>query len=208
MYALPLAGATTEKIRLRSRGQVLLRLDRGGRAEPAAGDVPPAVLDLLARATVILVSDYGRGLTRHPELRQALQAATAPIVWDPHPRGASPVPGVRLVTPNLAEAVAMSGDAGGGARLTVADRAGHHLRTRWRAHAVCVTTGAAGAVLCHAGSTPLAVPAPRTVDGDTCGAGDRFAVDGRARAGRGCADLGGRPARGRRGHRLHRTAAA
>ncbi len=177
VYALPLAGATTEKIRLRSRGQVLLRLDRGGSAEPAAGEVPEVVLELLTRASVILVSDYGRGLTRHPELRRALQAAAAPIVWDPHPRGAAPVPGVRLVTPNLAEVVAMSGDAGGGARLAVADRAGHVLRTRWRAHAVCVTTGAAGAVLCHAGATPLAVPAPRAVDGDTCGAGDRFAVE-------------------------------
>jgi D-beta-D-heptose 7-phosphate kinase/D-beta-D-heptose 1-phosphate adenosyltransferase len=177
VYALPLDGATTEKIRLRARGQVLLRLDRGGNAEPASGPIPEAVRELLGRASVILVSDYGRGLTRHPELRQALQAASAPIVWDPHPRGAAPVHGVRLVTPNLAEAVGMSGDAGTGARLTVADRTGHLLRTRWRAHAVCVTTGATGAVLCHAGSTPLAVPAPRSVDGDTCGAGDRFAVE-------------------------------
>jgi rfaE bifunctional protein nucleotidyltransferase chain/domain len=31
-------------------------------------------------------------------------------------------------------------------------------------------------VLCHAGPTPLVVPAPATADGDTCGAGDRFAA--------------------------------
>jgi D-beta-D-heptose 7-phosphate kinase / D-beta-D-heptose 1-phosphate adenosyltransferase len=175
-YALPLGGATTEKIRMRAGGQVLLRLDRGGGAEPSAGPLPEAVHDLLGRATAILVSDYGRGLTRHPELRTALEGAAAPIVWDPHPRGAAPVPGVRLVTPNLSEVLALSGDAGGGSPLTVADRAGHLLQRRWRAHAVCVTTGASGAVLCHAGSTPLAVPPPRVVRGDTCGAGDRFAV--------------------------------
>jgi rfaE bifunctional protein nucleotidyltransferase chain/domain len=39
-----------------------------------------------------------------------------------------------------------------------------------------VTIGAGGAILCHAGPTPLVVPAPATSDGDTCGAGDRFAT--------------------------------
>src|SRR5689334_1970962 len=34
IYGLPLPGATPEKIRLRARGQVLLRLDRGGDACP------------------------------------------------------------------------------------------------------------------------------------------------------------------------------
>jgi rfaE bifunctional protein nucleotidyltransferase chain/domain len=41
---------------------------------------------------------------------------------------------------------------------------------------VVVTCGAEGAVLCHSGPTPLAVPAPEVSDGDTCGAGDRFAA--------------------------------
>jgi D-beta-D-heptose 7-phosphate kinase/D-beta-D-heptose 1-phosphate adenosyltransferase len=31
-------------------------------------------------------------------------------------------------------------------------------------------------VLCHSGPTPLVVPAPSASDGDTCGAGDRFAA--------------------------------
>src|SRR4029453_11388341 len=45
LYPLPLPGATPEKIRLRSGGQVLLRLDRGGETQPP-GEPPPAVLDL------------------------------------------------------------------------------------------------------------------------------------------------------------------
>jgi rfaE bifunctional protein nucleotidyltransferase chain/domain len=80
------------------------------------------------------------------------------------------------VTPNLAEVTKMSGDAGGGSALIVAQRAGHLLRQRWRAAAVAVTCGGDGAVLCHAGPTPLAVAAPAAVEGDTCGAGDRFAT--------------------------------
>ncbi|MBQ0895774.1 adenylyltransferase/cytidyltransferase family protein, partial [Micromonospora sp. U56] len=38
-----------------------------------------------------------------------------------------------------------------------------------------VTLGGDGALLCHAGATPLVVAAPVNAEGDTCGAGDRFA---------------------------------
>jgi D-beta-D-heptose 7-phosphate kinase/D-beta-D-heptose 1-phosphate adenosyltransferase len=175
LYALPLPGPTPEKVRLRSGRQVLLRLDRGGEPQ-APGDAPAAVLDLLRAAPAVLVSDYGRGVARHPALRAAIGENTGPVVWDPHPNGPAPVPDARLVTPNLAEVCKLAGDAGGGSALTVAQRAGHLLRQRWRAGAVAVTCGADGAVLIHSGPTPLAVPAPATADGDTCGAGDRFAA--------------------------------
>ena len=168
VYALPLPGATPEKVRLRAGGQVLLRLDRGGAPQPP-GAAPEAALAVLRSASAILVSDYGRGVARHPELRLALKEASAPIVWDPHPRGPVPVPNVRLATPNLAEVRNLVGDDS-------PHRGGHLLRQRWRAGAIAVTCGADGAVLCHAGPTPLVVPAPDVSDGDTCGAGDRFAA--------------------------------
>jgi rfaE bifunctional protein nucleotidyltransferase chain/domain/rfaE bifunctional protein kinase chain/domain len=175
VYALPLPGATPEKVRMRAGGQVLLRLDRGG-ASAAPGEPSDATLAVLRDASAILVSDYGRGVARQPRLRQAIEQAKAPVVWDPHPNGPPPVPGVRLVTPNVAEVRKLSGDAGGGSTLSVAQRAGHQLRQRWRAGAVAVTVGGDGAVLCHSGPTPLVVPAPQVSDGDTCGAGDRFAA--------------------------------
>jgi D-beta-D-heptose 7-phosphate kinase/D-beta-D-heptose 1-phosphate adenosyltransferase len=175
VYALPLPGATAEKIRLRAGGQVLVRLDRGG--EPVVpGPAPQAVLDVLQDASAILVSDYGRGVLRHPQVRRALEDAKAPIVWDPHPNGPAPVPNVRLVTPNESEARKLTGDAGAGSMLSTVQRAGQQLRRRWRAGAVVVTVGPAGAVLCHSGPTPLVVPTPRAAGGDTCGAGDRFAA--------------------------------
>jgi rfaE bifunctional protein nucleotidyltransferase chain/domain/rfaE bifunctional protein kinase chain/domain len=175
VYALPLPGATPEKVRLRAGGQVLLRLDRGGDTA-APGEPPDAALAVLAEASAILVSDYGRGVARQPRLHEAIEAARAPVVWDPHPNGPAPVPGVRLVTPNEAEVRTLAGDAGGGSTLTVAQRAGQVLRQRWRAGAIAVTVGADGAILCHAGPTPLVVPAESREDGDTCGAGDRFAA--------------------------------
>ena len=165
VYALPLPGATPEKVRLRAGGQVLLRLDRGGAPQPP-GAAPEAALAVLRSASAILVSDYGRGVARHPELRRALKEASAPIVWDPHPNGPAPVPNVRLATPNAAEVRKLTGDPNS-ARL---------LRERWRSHAVAVTCGADGAVLWQAGPTPLMIPTPDVSDGDTCGAGDRFAA--------------------------------
>ncbi|WNM39954.1 PfkB family carbohydrate kinase [Micromonospora halotolerans] len=174
LYALPLAGATPEKIRLRARGRVLLRHDRGGPAgEP--GEPSEAVLRLLATASAVLVSDYGRGVARHPALRAALAATRAPVVWDPHPRGPAAVPGVSLATPNESEARELAKAPPGASRLVTASRGAQALRRRWQAGAVAVTLGGDGALLCHAGSTPLVVPAP-AAEGDTCGAGDRFAA--------------------------------
>ncbi|WSN13338.1 PfkB family carbohydrate kinase [Micromonospora sp. NBC_01699] len=175
VYALPLPGATPEKIRLRTRGRVLLRLDRGGAAGPP-GEPSEAVLELLAGAAAILVSDYGRGVAAQPTLRAALAAATAPVVWDPHPRGPAAVPGVRLACPNEVEVRELAGGTPGASRLITASRGANGLRQRWRVGAVAVTLGGDGALLCHAGSTPLVVPSPTSADGDTCGAGDRFAA--------------------------------
>lgn len=174
LYALPLDAATPEKIRLRAGGQVMLRLDRGGDGA-VPGEPSDEVLELFADAAAILVSDYGRGVARVPALRAALAATTAPVVWDPHPRGPAAVPGVRLATPNEAETRTLTGTADG-SRLATATRGAQALRQRWRAGAVAVTLGCDGALLCHAGSAPLVVPAPEQADGDTCGAGDQFAA--------------------------------
>ncbi|GAA2699842.1 D-glycero-beta-D-manno-heptose 1-phosphate adenylyltransferase [Micromonospora olivasterospora] len=175
VYPLPLHGATPEKIRLRARGRVLLRHDRGGQpGEP--GEPSDAVLRLLAAASAVLVSDYGRGVARQPALRAALAATRAPVVWDPHPRGPAAVPGVHLATPNESEVRELAKTAPGASRLATASRGAQGLRQRWQAGAVAVTLGGDGALLCHAGSTPLVVPAPASAEGDTCGAGDRFAA--------------------------------
>ncbi|MET7947801.1 PfkB family carbohydrate kinase [Micromonospora sp. NPDC005324] len=175
VYPLALAGATPEKIRLRARGRVLLRHDRGSAfGEP--GQPSDEVLRVIAAASAVLVSDYGRGVARQPALRDALAATRAPVVWDPHPRGPAAVPGVHLATPNESEVRELVPALPGASRLAAASRGAQGLRRRWRAGAVAVTLGGDGALLCHAGSTPLVVPTPGSAEGDTCGAGDRFAA--------------------------------
>jgi rfaE bifunctional protein nucleotidyltransferase chain/domain len=138
--------------------------------------MPDSVSSALEHADAVVVADYGYGATADPALRAAL-AATArrrPVVWDPHPRGADPVPGCRLVTPNAGEA--LGADPGPRPDITaVADRA-IALRSRWRAGTVAVTLGPGGALVTVGEDGVLAVPAPAVVAVDTCGAGDRFAV--------------------------------
>jgi D-beta-D-heptose 7-phosphate kinase / D-beta-D-heptose 1-phosphate adenosyltransferase len=178
VYPLRAPGRTPEKIRMRGSGQVLLRLDRGGDGPGRPTPVGPrdAALDVIRSASVVLASDYGRGLLREEHLREALSEGSAPLVWDPHQRGPGAVPNARLITPNEAELRALAGVGSDGPRLAVAARGAERLRHRWRASAVAVTMGCDGALLCHAGPTPLVVPAPVRADGDSCGAGDRFAV--------------------------------
>jgi rfaE bifunctional protein nucleotidyltransferase chain/domain len=123
----------------------------------------------------VLVADYGGAVSRHPVVREVLrrQAAAVPVVWDPHPRGLGPVPGVRVVTPNRAEALGFAGALGDQSLDLVASR----LRGQWQVEGVVVTDGARGAVVADGTAATLRCGAPACPPSvDTCGAGDRFAV--------------------------------
>lgn len=162
-----LRGPTPEKVRVRCDGRTLLRLDYGGRG--SAGPATREALAALDAGAAVLVSDYGQGITGDDAMREALArvAAVRPVLWDPHPRGAAPVPGCRLVKPSRRE-------AGAGARLAEVARRARELRAEWRADGVVVTLAERGALLVTAEPPPFVVPAPRCALADACGAGDRF----------------------------------
>jgi D-beta-D-heptose 7-phosphate kinase / D-beta-D-heptose 1-phosphate adenosyltransferase len=180
VVALPHEGGTPVKRRVQAGGRPLLRLDEG--SPGPIGAVPAEALAALAEASGVLVSDYGNGMTSVQELRAALRGVCAPLVWDPHPRGAAPVAGARLVTPNRAEAMSGASSADSDRRtgddtpLARVSRRAAELVGEWQAHAVCVTLGSAGALLSRGEASPSIVPAPAVHAADTCGAGDRFAT--------------------------------
>jgi rfaE bifunctional protein nucleotidyltransferase chain/domain/rfaE bifunctional protein kinase chain/domain len=175
-------GATPEKTRVRVDGRSLVRIDRGGHAAGRIGALTADARTALARADAVLVADYGRGVTGQADLRSALAGRRrgVPLIWDPHTRGAEPVPDATVVTPNRAEAAAFAPAAqlvdsapvdtlaGVAARARV-------LRQRWRATAVAVTLGRSGALLEQGDGAPLVQPARAVACFDPCGAGDRFA---------------------------------
>jgi len=171
---LRLRGSTVCKIRVSAAGVPMLRLDTGdGRADGAL--IPPAVNEALAQASTIVVSDYGRGVAALSALRERLtyRAAQIPLVWDPHPAGAEPVPGCALVTPNVAEAARFSQSEDVGIQ-------GSWLCELWDAQAVAITRGDRGATVTdqksRATSTVPLLDRRAQIRSDTCGAGDAFAT--------------------------------
>ena len=177
---LPYDGETSVKQRVRSGGQSLLRLDSGSRG--VVGPLTDEARDLLAGAGAVLVADYGRGVSAAPSVREALARLPrpVPVVWDPHPQGSRPLPGVRLAVPNRGEAerfAAAEGlDTGALAGFALLRRQAVGLVRAWQAQAVAITLGAGGALLSYGDGTPVVTPAPPVVTQDPCGAGDRFAV--------------------------------
>jgi rfaE bifunctional protein nucleotidyltransferase chain/domain/rfaE bifunctional protein kinase chain/domain len=174
LVAVPWAGSTPVKTRLRVADHPVARLDRGGAPGPI-GPLPPRALAALESAAAVLVSDYGRGVTADPAIRAVLAGLRCPLVWDPHPRGAPPVPGATLVTPNLAELASFAGIEAG-ASLAGIRRGAQQLARQWQAGSLCVTLGARGAMFCLADNAPHLVAPVLVGTGDTCGAGDCFAA--------------------------------
>ena len=173
-------GATPEKIRVLA----------GGRPVAAAGprrraDAPSAPLTRGPRrrsAAPTRSSSPTTGAASPPSRPSAPRSArrdASPVVWDPHPRGAAPVPGARArhAQPGRGRRRARTPASGAprrrrGRRARVGARRGagapsHVARDARRARRRC---------WCRAATDPpLAVPAPPSPAGDPCGAGDRFA---------------------------------
>lgn len=188
------SGAPTPvKTRLRASGHAIVRIDTGCAPAPIP-DVTEEMIGAIESADVLVVADYGRGLTSNPLLWQALheRGRAVPLVWDPHPHGATPVSTAIAVTPNMAEAT-------GAAKITgddipAAARAAALLRDRWQCGSVIVTLGHRGALIDSpfttdglAAPVPLVIPAPVITVTDPCGAGDRLAATLAVELGRGAA---------------------
>ncbi|MBB3676939.1 rfaE bifunctional protein nucleotidyltransferase chain/domain/rfaE bifunctional protein kinase chain/domain [Modestobacter versicolor] len=174
LLPIPATGGTAVKQRIRVGDHSVARLDSGG-AVSTFGALPAAAAAAIESAAAVLVADYGRGTTSAADVRAALSAARGPVVWDPHPRGADPVPSTRLVTPNGAEAERVAGDVPGTGLAAVGARAEALIR-HWGVGAVAVTLGARGALLSYGEGAPMVVPATPVTGGDPCGAGDSFAA--------------------------------
>ena len=173
LIPIPATGGTAVKQRVRIGDHSVVRIDSGA---PVAtlGPLPSAAAAAIRDAGAVLVADYGRGTTAAADVRAALGEARGPVVWDPHPRGADPVPSVRLVTPNGAEAARVTRVEGAG--LAAVGARAEALIRRWGVGAVAVTLGARGALLSYGSGAPMVVPAVPVSGGDPCGAGDSFAA--------------------------------
>ena len=172
---LGLDAPTPVKLRLRSAGHSLARVDRACDPVVPPGPVTSEARAALAAADAVLVSDYGRGMAVLPGIADGAAAAGRPLVWDPHSRGPRPPARATLVTPNVHEAMALAGrgrTAPIDAPMLVALA---EEVSRAVGCTVALTAGEMGAVVTDGRSLPSVIPT-RPAQGDACGAGDRFAV--------------------------------
>ena len=142
---------TTQKTRIIAHQQQVVRLDHEDGGPPSASDarrVRDVVLRQLARADVLVVSDYGKGVVGR-ELLGALAEARRrrPFTWLVDPKRAN-FPHYRrasLIKPNRDEAVQASGiDIRDAASLRAA---GERLLARWEAESVLISQGEGGMAL-------------------------------------------------------------
>lgn len=176
LVALPWTGTTPVKTRLRAGDHPVARLDSGG--DPGEiTSIPARAASALAESAAILVSDYGRGVTADVRIRTLISSslATVPVIWDPHPHGAPPVPGTSLVTPNENELTGLVGTPSDGSLLGIT-RMARELADRWQVGGVCVTLGSRGALLVVGPDAPRMATGTPVGGSDTCGAGDCFAA--------------------------------
>jgi D-beta-D-heptose 7-phosphate kinase/D-beta-D-heptose 1-phosphate adenosyltransferase len=168
--------ATTRKTRIIAHQQQVVRLDREDAAQGdgrAAARARGFLLANIARADVVVISDYGKGVVT-PALLAALGALRArrpfPLVVDPKRLNFAHYRRPSLVTPNRDEASQAAG-------IEIRDerslaRAGAALLERWQAEAVLITRGEQGMSLFIPGAPARHFPTAARQVYDVTGAGD------------------------------------
>jgi D-beta-D-heptose 7-phosphate kinase/D-beta-D-heptose 1-phosphate adenosyltransferase len=167
---------TTEKIRLVSGVQQILRVDREDACPPApdvADELRAGLAERVARADAVVLSDYGKGVLTPDTI--ALVVATArdagiPVLVDPKGEDYSKYRGATLVTPNRREAELAIGRSI--SDLAAVPDAAAELLSIAELEVAVVTLGADGIYYRCADGTDGRVPALARQVFDVTGAGD------------------------------------
>src|SRR6056297_541712 len=111
-FAVSPDAPTTTKLRVLSRGQQLIRLDREEAAAGTAVSVAEPFRAALQAAGLVILSDYAKGaLHEVGELIAAAREAGIPVLVDPKGTDFGRYRGATLLTPNQTEFEAVAGSA-------------------------------------------------------------------------------------------------
>jgi D-beta-D-heptose 7-phosphate kinase/D-beta-D-heptose 1-phosphate adenosyltransferase len=173
---------TTRKVRFVSEhfSTHMLRAD-WELAQPAAADIEQklidAILPLLPRADIVLLSDYAKGVLTARVIRNVIDAARKlgkPVIVDPKSANFAIYRGATLLTPNrkeFAEATRSRADS----ETSIADAAQDAMYLA-DCEAMLVTQSEHGMTLVVRGGTAIHVPALPVKVRDVSGAGDTVAA--------------------------------
>jgi D-beta-D-heptose 7-phosphate kinase/D-beta-D-heptose 1-phosphate adenosyltransferase len=163
---------TVNKTRVVAQNQQLVRIDREVRAS-LAPEMADRLLDvthpLIDQSSVVVLSDYAKGVLSPITLRSIIEKSSAPVLVDPKSRDLKRYQGCRLITPNRKEAEEATGlELKGPSDLR---RAAAILFEKLGVQEVVITLGADGIYYATRDEDHL-VPAQSRSVYDVTGAGD------------------------------------
>jgi D-beta-D-heptose 7-phosphate kinase/D-beta-D-heptose 1-phosphate adenosyltransferase len=168
---------TTRKLRAMARHQQMLRLDWETTKPPESASMRGA-LDQLESGPpprAVVVSDYAKGLISPDVLSRVFavaHSAGAPVIVDPKCRDFARYAGATVITPNLAELEAASGEPLARAHPDVIERTARHLVERAGVGSILVTLGERGMMLVTLDGEADMIPTLAQEVFDVTGAGD------------------------------------
>jgi D-beta-D-heptose 7-phosphate kinase/D-beta-D-heptose 1-phosphate adenosyltransferase len=173
---------TARKVRVLGQQQQLLRLDYES-THPIDAALESRVLDLLraelSRASIVVISDYAKGLVTERLCREAIRAARdagIPVIVDPRPQHAGFYAGCDYLTPNWKESLELAGRPDAPASPALVTSVGRELLGRYTSH-VLLTLGPLGMrFFDRDGRTDFSEPAVAREVFDVSGAGDTVAA--------------------------------
>lgn len=167
---------TTRKTRVVAQNQQVLRVDRES-TEPMNEMVSKQIFQKLQRVldstSAVLISDYAKGVVNLdlvPPIIQAVKSANKPIIANGKPDNAALFRHASILSFNLNEALAASGDKQ--FRTDAIAVAGAALRSRLEVETLVVTRGPKGLSAWNSQEDVLTVPAHSVEVYDVAGAGD------------------------------------
>lgn len=166
---------TTQKVRVVGQSQQLLRFDyekNDALHESFTSQIVEQIRESIPQMDVIVISDYAKGMVSLQVMQMLISECAArniPLIVDPKPKHAKMYVGAYLVTPNTAEALAMSGlesDEEGGV-----EKAAKIIKDSLKTN-VLITRGEKGMYLYDKNEDTLSIPTKAKEVYDVSGAGD------------------------------------
>lgn len=176
---------TTVKTRVIAGSQQVVRIDRE-HTLPIGLACRETLLDKLTRAVksglleAVILEDYAKGLFDQAFMAEIVELCRhhgVSVSLDPHSANAFQTRGLRLITPNRAEAFALAGAYYRPGVMPLNEDiplldVGEKLLRQWQSESLLVTLGGHGMALFEAGSPPLHIPTRAREVFDVSGAGD------------------------------------
>ena len=161
---------TAHKLRVLAQQQQLIRLDSEESLAVAAPEFAQHFSNCLAKADVVVLSDYAKGtLANVADLIAACRDAQVWVLVDPKGADFEKYRGASVLTPNQAEFLAVAGVCANEEEFLTR---GREMCAALELDALLVTRGAQGMTLFCAGSAPVTLAALTREVFDVTGAGD------------------------------------